>query len=173
MGSLGLCTWTAPMRGTHRPLTAPQLWFVAVKAAKTGGTCRQVQPEVATKMTAASTARSSHLRCRDAGGERGREWARVKIADDFTPPKDSDQHDDTGHAVPGPIDDGEARLAYVAVTRTRRRLDIGGLSWIHDHPGGSPGTPVHSEPRARLAPAAERAPVPSVASRAEPCPEPG
>ncbi|MFE4917268.1 DNA helicase, partial [Streptomyces sp. NPDC056652] len=63
-----------------------------------------------------------------------REWARVKIADDFTPPKDSDQLDDTGRAVPGPIDDGEARLAYVAVTRTRHRLDIGGLSWIEDHP---------------------------------------
>ena len=62
----------------------------------------------------------------------------MKIADDFTPPKDSDQHDDTGRAVPGPIDDGEARLAYVAVTRTRHRLDIGGLSWIHEHPGGNP-----------------------------------
>ncbi|MFE9650549.1 UvrD-helicase domain-containing protein [Streptomyces sp. NPDC006365] len=68
---------------------------------------------------------------------KGREWARVKIADDFTPPKDSDQHDDTGRPVPGPIDDGEARLAYVAVTRTRQRLDIGGLSWIEDHPAGS------------------------------------
>lgn len=67
---------------------------------------------------------------------KGREWPRVKIADDFTPPQDSDQHDDAGQAVPGPIDDGEARLAYVAVTRTR--LDLGGLSWIHDHPHGTP-----------------------------------
>jgi superfamily I DNA/RNA helicase len=65
---------------------------------------------------------------------KGREWARVKIADDFTPPKESDQLDEAGRAVPGPIDDGEARLAYVAVTRTRHRLDIGGLSWIDDHP---------------------------------------
>ncbi|CAM5585552.1 ATP-dependent DNA helicase Rep [Streptomyces alboniger] len=69
---------------------------------------------------------------------KGREWPRVKIADDFTPPQDSDQHDDAGQAVPGPIDDGEARLAYVAVTRTRTRLDLGGLSWIHDHPHGTP-----------------------------------
>ncbi|MBE1602896.1 hypothetical protein [Streptomyces stelliscabiei] len=45
--------------------------------------------------------------------------------------------DDTGRAVPGQIDDGEARLAYVAVTRTRHRLDIGGLSWIDDHPAAS------------------------------------
>lgn len=65
---------------------------------------------------------------------KGREWARVKIADDFTPPKESDQMDDSGRAVPRLIDDGEARLAYVAVTRTRSRLDIGGLAWIEDHP---------------------------------------
>ncbi|MGQ4361716.1 UvrD-helicase domain-containing protein [Streptomyces sp. SAS_272] len=67
---------------------------------------------------------------------KGREWARVKIADDFTPPKDSDQHDEAGRVLPGPIDDAEARLAYVAVTRARRRLDMDGLSWIHDHPDG-------------------------------------
>jgi superfamily I DNA/RNA helicase len=77
---------------------------------------------------------------------KGREWPRVKIADDFTPPKDSDQLDDTGRAVPGPIDDGEARLAYVAVTRTRHRLDIGGLSWIDDHPAGT--LPPSGSPRA-------------------------
>lgn len=67
---------------------------------------------------------------------KGREWARVRIADDFTPPKDSDQTDDNGRPIPGPIDNGEARLAYVAVTRTRQRLDLGGLCWIDDHPEG-------------------------------------
>jgi hypothetical protein len=35
-----------------------------------------------------------------------------------------------------PIDDAEARLAYVAVTGPRHQLDLGGLSWIHDHPDG-------------------------------------
>ena len=69
---------------------------------------------------------------------KGREWPRVKIADDFTPPKDTDQQDTEGQPVPGPIDDADARLAYVAVTRTRSRLDLGGLSWINDHPHGSP-----------------------------------
>lgn len=69
---------------------------------------------------------------------KGREWLRVRIADDFTPPEDSDDHDETGAPVPGPIDDGEARLAYVAVTRARRQLDLGGLSWINDHPAGNP-----------------------------------
>ncbi|WP_108999030.1 UvrD-helicase domain-containing protein [Streptomyces rishiriensis] len=67
---------------------------------------------------------------------KGREWDRVKIADDFTPPKDSDLHDEAGRPLPGPIDDAEARLAYVAVTRARHRLDMDGLSWIHDHPDG-------------------------------------
>ncbi|MFJ3421835.1 UvrD-helicase domain-containing protein [Streptomyces sp. NPDC086082] len=69
---------------------------------------------------------------------KGREWPRVKIADDFTPPKDTDQQDAEGRAVPGPVDDADARLAYVAVTRARSRLDLGGLSWIHDHPHGTP-----------------------------------
>lgn len=69
---------------------------------------------------------------------KGREWGCVRIAGDFTPPKDTDEQDDTGRPLPAPIDDGEARLAYVAVTRTRRRLDIGGLAWIHEHPEGNP-----------------------------------
>ncbi|QDN74661.1 hypothetical protein FNV64_02075 [Streptomyces sp. S1A1-7] len=35
-----------------------------------------------------------------------------------------------------PIGDEEARLAYVAVTRTCRRLDRRGLTWINQHPDG-------------------------------------
>ncbi|MFG2402606.1 UvrD-helicase domain-containing protein [Streptomyces lydicus] len=67
---------------------------------------------------------------------KGREWPRVRIADDFTPPEDSEEHDETGRPIPGPIDEGEARLAYVAITRAREHLDLGGLSWINDHPDG-------------------------------------
>ncbi|MFJ5042198.1 UvrD-helicase domain-containing protein [Streptomyces parvulus] len=65
---------------------------------------------------------------------KGREWARVRIAADFAPPSDTDQLDATGRPVPGPVDQAEARLAYVAVTRARRHLDPAGLAWITRHP---------------------------------------
>ncbi|WP_435246301.1 UvrD-helicase domain-containing protein [Streptomyces sp. NRRL F-5630] len=68
---------------------------------------------------------------------KGREWASVRIADDFgppTPPADGPHHPD----APPAIDDAEARLAYVAVTRTRTRLDRGGLSWIDHAPDSTP-----------------------------------
>jgi superfamily I DNA/RNA helicase len=90
---------------------------------------------------------------------KGREWATVKIAGDFTPPKDSDQKDADGRPAPGPIDDAEARLSYVAVTRTRRRLDLGGLSWIHHHPDGNPPLDLphtHTHTHDRVPAAADR-----------------
>ncbi|MFG2494736.1 UvrD-helicase domain-containing protein [Streptomyces caniferus] len=72
---------------------------------------------------------------------KGREWASVRIADDFTGPDDLDESDEEGAPLPGPIDLDEARLAYVAVTRARSLLDIGGLSWINSHPSGDPPLP--------------------------------
>ncbi|WP_327299465.1 MULTISPECIES: UvrD-helicase domain-containing protein [unclassified Streptomyces] len=71
---------------------------------------------------------------------KGREWPNVRIADDFHPPKDSEEKDDQGRPLPGPIDDTEARLAYVAVTRARHRLERGSLSWIDHHPAGNTDT---------------------------------
>ncbi len=65
---------------------------------------------------------------------KGREWPTVRIADDFPPPKDTDQHDAQGRPIPEPVNDTDARLAYVAVTRARHHLDLGGLSWINTHP---------------------------------------
>ncbi|MER6563482.1 UvrD-helicase domain-containing protein [Streptomyces sp. NPDC001027] len=70
---------------------------------------------------------------------KGREWPAVRIADDFPPPKDTDQHDAQGRPIPEPVSGTDARLAYVAVTRGRHHLDLGGLSWINTHP--SPGPP--------------------------------
>ena len=67
---------------------------------------------------------------------KGREWPTVQIGNDFPPPKDTDQHDDQGRPVPEPVNDTDARLAYVAVTRARQHLDLGGLSWITTHPSG-------------------------------------
>ncbi|MFI6281865.1 UvrD-helicase domain-containing protein [Streptomyces sp. NPDC050988] len=65
---------------------------------------------------------------------KGREWPTVQIGNDFPPPKDTDQHDAQGRPIPEPVSDTDARLAYVAVTRARQRLDLGGLSWINSHP---------------------------------------
>jgi len=78
---------------------------------------------------------------------KGREWPSVRIADDFLPPADDeDRTDDDGNPLPGPIDSGEARLSYVAVTRARHHLDLGGLTWIYTHPDGNP--PSHLRPTA-------------------------
>lgn len=72
---------------------------------------------------------------------KGREWAFVRIGEDFTEPMNQEETDENGDPLPGDIDDAEARLAYVAVTRARarHRLDIGGLGWINQHPDGNPG----------------------------------
>lgn len=70
---------------------------------------------------------------------KGREWPQVRIADDFPPPPDSDQQDDSGRPIPEPVSDTDARLAYVAVTRARRRLDLGGLAWIEQQQTGVDG----------------------------------
>ncbi|MFH8620153.1 UvrD-helicase domain-containing protein [Streptomyces sp. NPDC017979] len=68
---------------------------------------------------------------------KGREWDTVCIAQDFREPI-SRERDLEGNALPGELDLEDARLAYVAVTRARRHLDIGGLSWIENHPDGNP-----------------------------------
>ncbi|WP_406165146.1 UvrD-helicase domain-containing protein [Streptomyces canus] len=65
---------------------------------------------------------------------KGREWPTVQIGNDFPPPKDTDQHDAQGRPIPEPVSDTDARLAYVAVTRARHHLDLGGLSWINNQP---------------------------------------
>ncbi|MFD9567863.1 UvrD-helicase domain-containing protein [Streptomyces sp. NPDC059994] len=61
---------------------------------------------------------------------KGREWPSVRIGEDFLEPEEDAQ------GRPGPITRGEARLAYVALTRARHHLDIGGLAWFNEHPQG-------------------------------------
>lgn len=71
---------------------------------------------------------------------KGREWDTVRIHGDFLPPPDED--DEGGQPFPGLIDEGEARLAYVAVTRARHHLDTGGLAWFDRHPQGRAADPA-------------------------------
>lgn len=58
---------------------------------------------------------------------KGREWNRVRIGDDFRPPK---KDDDGGPGEPSPT---EAMLAYVAVTRAKTALHRGSLEWIDQY----------------------------------------
>ncbi|MEV5513914.1 UvrD-helicase domain-containing protein [Streptomyces flaveolus] len=85
-----------------------------------------------------STEQTAQVTVSTAHKAKGREWHRVLIANDFTRTQDSPADPPGGPpAPPDPIDDAEARLAYVAITRARHQLDLGGLSWIHDHPDGT------------------------------------
>ncbi|MDO0935223.1 UvrD-helicase domain-containing protein [Streptomyces sp. DG2A-72] len=59
---------------------------------------------------------------------KGREWPTVRIGKDFPQPKDTDPGA-TAASQPPEVSDTDARLAYVAVTRARHRLDLGGLAW--------------------------------------------
>ncbi|MEQ7125341.1 UvrD-helicase domain-containing protein [Actinopolymorpha sp. B11F2] len=56
---------------------------------------------------------------------KGREWSTVKIADDFTRPKDT-----TGELQQPSRPD--QMLAYVSITRARHVLDRGGLAWVDE-----------------------------------------
>jgi hypothetical protein len=73
-----------------------------------------------------------------AHAAKGREWPTVRIAGDFREPDDPEETSLGGDPLLGKIEPGEARLAYVAVTRAQHRLDLGGLSWINQHPDGNP-----------------------------------
>jgi hypothetical protein len=57
---------------------------------------------------------------------KGREWDKVRIATDFSEPKD-------GNGDPAAIDRANAMLAYVAVTRAKTHLDRAGLAWVDDY----------------------------------------
>ncbi|MDT0479759.1 UvrD-helicase domain-containing protein [Streptomyces doebereineriae] len=58
---------------------------------------------------------------------KGREWPAVRIGNDFPQPVTDPGAPKAGQ--PLEVSDTDARLAYVAVTRARHRLDLGGLAW--------------------------------------------
>lgn len=69
--------------------------------------------------------RRAQLVVSTAHRSKGREWDRLRIANDFRPPAvDLDAN------TIAPIDPAEAMLAYVAVTRARTALDPQGLDWL-------------------------------------------
>ncbi|WP_257581674.1 3'-5' exonuclease [Streptomyces sp. TLI_146] len=99
---------------------------------------------------------------------KGREWHAVRIAADFAPrdgSKTLSTETDDEDVLPD-INLEEARLAYVAVTRARQPLDLGGLSWINRCPSfgktsaGPVAALISSSPWDRLGPAAMSSPSP-------------
>ncbi|MFI1185752.1 UvrD-helicase domain-containing protein [Streptomyces californicus] len=78
---------------------------------------------------------------------KGREWPSVRIAADFEPQSTSES-EESGMPVLRPYTMDDYRLAYVAVTRARYRLDPDGLRWINDRPDllAPPGDQVSAPP---------------------------
>ncbi|GAA0645529.1 hypothetical protein GCM10010174_80620 [Kutzneria viridogrisea] len=87
---------------------------------------------------------SAEVTVSTAHAAKGREWSTVRIAGDFPEPLDEEDTTLGGDPRPGEIEPSEARLAYVAVTRAQHQLDLGGLSWINQHPDGNPTTTTSS-----------------------------
>ncbi|QYX76137.1 UvrD-helicase domain-containing protein [Streptomyces akebiae] len=92
---------------------------------------------------------------------KGREWDVVQIWGDFPQPKEDTKTGDL--VLPGK---DELRLAYVTVTRARKRLDIGSLGWIHSigHIADTPQAEITAAPTpaavAAETPAAPEPPLP-------------
>lgn len=59
---------------------------------------------------------------------KGREWPTVRIGNDFPQPRDPNSGTSAADQAPE-VSGTDARLAYVAVTRARHQLDLGGLAW--------------------------------------------
>lgn len=93
---------------------------------------------------------------------KGREWSSVRIAADFEPQATSDT-DEAGKPVLRPYTMDDYRLAYVAVTRARHRLDPDGLRWINDYPEllVPPGEPVPAAAALQTPPAPPSSSSPS------------
>ena len=77
---------------------------------------------------------------------KGREWKRVRIANDFQAPKP----DKNGNRTPSRE---EAMLAYVAVTRAQEVLDRGSLAWVDEVLAEKQDREEAARPRITLGPA--------------------
>ncbi|WP_224275768.1 UvrD-helicase domain-containing protein [Streptomyces sp. LS1784] len=81
--------------------------------------------EIADAADALASEDAAELVVSTAHKAKGREWEQVRIHGDFRAPKPDPV---TGHRI---LPREEARLAYVAVTRARQRLDNAALSWVN------------------------------------------
>lgn len=90
---------------------------------------------------------------------KGREWNRVRIADDFHEPRPNE----LGQVE---LQADEAMLAYVAVTRAQHVLDREGLSWVDSWVGSAPRRDAFDT--AFDAPAAAVTPAPATAIEVAP-----
>lgn len=87
---------------------------------------------------------------------KGREWDQVRVAEDFPHPEEN--LDTKKVTLP---DAEELRLAYVTITRAKRRLELGSLSWIDDL-APQPVTPPPPTRAATLPPVAVTGEAPPV-----------
>jgi hypothetical protein len=93
-----------------------------------------------------------------AHSAKGREWERVRIAEDFREPQ-----------AGTPVARSDAMLAYVAVTRARKQLDRTGLGWVDSYAAraSAPAATAREEERK------EKAMNQITAGAADPVPESG
>ena len=97
---------------------------------------------------------------------KGREWDRVRIADDFYRPK----YHESGSIESLPPAE-ELRLSYVAVTRGRQAVDLGSLDWIEDVAPGIATAPALDDRQATET-AIQEAPPREPEPVRDPVPEP-
>ncbi|MEC3915969.1 UvrD-helicase domain-containing protein [Nocardia sp. CDC160] len=126
-------------RASHRELFAFKTWGEVQDYAENEDSGRDLKPFVdlidehgvetvlSTINSIATDETTADVVVSTAHKSKGREWDTVTVAEDYREP----QPDDDGN--PGPIPSADAMLAYVAVTRAKRRLDRTGLAWIDNY----------------------------------------
>jgi broad specificity phosphatase PhoE len=137
-GDIKRLAWAAEALQDGRPTDHPELiafpsWdAVRQYAAEEDGSLEVLVKLIDEHGTAAIVAAADALVAEDkaelvvstAHRSKGREWPTVRIHADFRAPKPDQK---TGHIL---LRREEGRLAYVAVTRARERLDADALAWV-------------------------------------------
>ncbi|MFF2522479.1 UvrD-helicase domain-containing protein [Streptomyces liangshanensis] len=137
-GDIKSLAWAAEALQAGRPTDHPELmgfpsWdAVREYAAEEDGSLKVLVGLIDDHGTDAILAAADALSSEDnadlvvstAHRSKGREWPTVRIHSDFRPPKEDPK---TGHVI---LRREEGRLAYVAVTRARQRLDSAALAWV-------------------------------------------